>query len=187
MKYFENHKVAPDYHFILSEDKHYYSVPWQLKGERVKVIFDERNVAAYHNNVRVAQHRRCRKKGHYTTLAEHMPKHHQFFQSWSAEKFTSWAQSIGEETFLVVSRLLSDKPHEQQAYKSCLGVLSLAKEAGSERLNWACRRALNYSRVSYRDVRAYLDDILQQEKEDQQNLPFASTLHKNLRNSAIYR
>jgi transposase len=94
MKYFETHKVAPDYHFILSEDKHYYSVPWQLKGKQVKVIFDDRIVAVYHDNLRVAQHRRTRKKGQYTTKAEHMPKHHQFFASWSAEKFTSWANSI---------------------------------------------------------------------------------------------
>lgn len=188
MKYFENHKVAPDYHFILSEDKHYYSVPWQLKGERVKVIFDDRIVAVYHDNVRVTQHRRSRKKGQYTTKTEHMPKHHRFFESWSAEKFTSWAKSIGEETHLVISRLLSDKPHEQQAYKSCLGVLNLAREVGTDRLNWACRRALNYSRISYRDVRAYLDEILRQETgdhEDNQVLLF--TDHKNLRDSAIYK
>jgi transposase len=188
MKYFESHKVAPDYHIILSEDKHYYSVPWQLMGERVRVIFDERNVAIYHNNVRVVQHRRCRQRGQYTTKTEHMPKHHQFFDSWSAQKFTSWAQNIGEETFLVVSRLLDDKPHEQQAYKSCLGVLNLATEAGSERLNWACRRALNYSRISYRDVRAYLDEILRHEKDDEEDnevLLFAQ--HKNLRDSAIYK
>jgi transposase len=188
MKYFESHKVAPDYHIILSQDKHYYSVPWQLKGQRVKVIFDERTVAIYHNTVRVVQHRRCRQRGQYTTKSEHMPKHHQFFDSWSAQKFTSWAQNIGEETFLVVSRLLKDKPHEQQAYKSCLGILNLAKEVGSERLNWACRRALNYSRISYRDVRGYLDEILRCEKddeEDKQVLLFAQ--HKNLRDSAIYK
>jgi len=188
MKYFESHKVAPDYHFILSEDKHYYSVPWQLKGKRVKVIFDERNVAVYHETVRVAQHPRSRKKGLHTTKPEHMPEHHQFFSSWSAEKFTSWARSIGKETFLVVSRLLSDKPHEQQAYKSCLGVLNLAEKGGADRLNAACRRALNYSRISYRDVRGYLDDILQQEKdvrEDEQILLFPH--HKNLRDSAIYK
>ncbi len=169
MKYFETHKVAPDYHFILSKDKHYYSVPWQLKGEQVKVIFDERIIAVYHKNVRVAQHRRSRKKGQYSTQSAHMPRHHQFVESWSAEKFTTWAQSIGEETFLVISHLLNSKPHEQQAYKSCLGVLNLAKDAGSHRLNWACRRALNYSRISYRDVRAYLDEIMRQEKDEQQN------------------
>ena len=188
MKSFESHKVAPDYHIILSEDKHYYSVPWQLKGERVKVIFDERNVAVYHDNVRVAQHRRCRKKGQYTTKTEHMPKHHQFFQSWSAEKFTFWAKTIGEETFQVVSRLLEQKQHEQQAYKSCLGVLNLAREVGSERLNWACRRALNYSRVSYRDVRGYLDEIMRHEKSDESDSQvLLFTDHKNLRDSAMYK
>ena len=188
MKSFESHKVAPNYHIILSEDKHYYSVPWQLKGERVKVIFDERNVAVYHDNVRVAQHRRSRKKGQYTTKSEHMPKHHQFFDSWSAEKFTSWAQSIGEETFQVVTRLLEQKQHEQQAYKSCLGVLNLAQEVGSERLNWACRRALNYSRISYRDVRGYLDEILRHEKTDESDSQvLLFTQHKNLRDSAMYK
>ncbi|WP_460058338.1 IS21 family transposase, partial [Spirochaeta dissipatitropha] len=166
MKYFESHKVAPDYHIILSEDKHYYSVPWQLKGQQVKVIFDERNVAIYHNTIRVAQHQRNRKKGQYTTTAAHMPKHHQFFDSWSAEKFTSWAAAIGEETLMLVTKLLQSKQHEQQAYKSCLGVLNMAKEIGTEKLNWACRKALNYSRISYRDVRAYADDILRQERED---------------------
>ena len=188
MKSFESHKIAPDYHFILSEDKHYYSVPWQLKGKQVKVIFDERVVAVYYDNVRVAQHYRNRKRGQYTTTSEHMPKHHQFFESWSAEKFTSWARTIGEETLMVVSHLLHSKPHEQQAYKSCLGVLNLAKEVGSDRLNWACRKALNYSRISYRDVRAYADDILRPERgkqQDQQVLPF--TDHKNLRDSVIYK
>ncbi len=188
MKYFETHKIAPDYHFILSKDKHYYSVPWQLKGEQVKVIFDERIIAVYHKNVRVAQHRRSRKKGQYSTQSAHMPRHHQFVESWSAEKFTTWAQSIGEETFLVISHLLNSKPHEQQAYKSCLGVLNLAKDAGSHRLNWACRRALNYSRISYRDVRAYLDEIMRQEKDEQQNKQvFLFADHKNLRDSAIYK
>ena len=188
MKYFENHKVAPDYHFILSKDKHYYSVPWQLKGERVKVIFDEQTVAVYHNNLRVAQHRRDRKKGQYTTITAHMPRHHQFVESWSADKFTAWAKSIGEETHLLVSRLLANKPHEQQAYKACLGVLNLAKSAGAERLNWACRRALNYSRISYREVKEYLDDIIEQERVtagDDQVVPFAT--HRNLRDQAIYK
>lgn len=188
MKYFENHKVAPDYHFILSEDKHYYSVPWQLKGQRVKVIFDERNVAVYHNNVRVAQHRRSRKKGQYTTITSHMPAHHQFVESWSAQKFTSWAQKIGDETHSLVARLLASKPHEQQAYKSCLGVLNLARQVGSDRLNWACRRALNYSRISYKDVNAYLDEIIEQEGTDgdhEQVVPFSR--HKNLRDKALYK
>lgn len=188
IKHFEVHKVAPDYHIILSADKHYYSVPWQLKGEKVKVIFDERVVAIYADNVRVAQHHRDRKIGGYTTSADHMPKHHQFIHSWSAEKFTSWARHIGEEVFLVVSHLLASKPHEQQAYKSCLGILSLAKSHGSEDLNWACRRALNYRKISYRDVKYYLADLIRKRteiEEEQGVLPFIH--HENLRDRTLYR
>jgi transposase len=188
MKYFESHKVAPDYHIILSEDKHYYSVPWQLKGKQVKVIFDERTVAIYHDNTRVAQHQRARKQGQYSTASTHMPKHHKFFESWSAEKFQTWALNIGPETHALVTQLLQSKAHEQQAYKSCLGVLNLAKDYGEDVLNWACRKALNYSRINYRDVRAYAEDILRQEqtaKGDEQILLFPD--HPNLRDAAIYK
>lgn len=188
LKYFENHKVGPDYHIILSADKHYYSVPWQLKGKQVKVIFDDRNVAVYADNQRVAQHGRNKKCGLYTTQASHMPPKHQFVHSWSAERFESWARTIGEETFLVVSHLLKSKPHEQQAYKSCLGILALAKNHGSEDLNLACRRALNYGRISYREVDLYLKDLIARRKDsvdDEQILPFAS--HKNLRDKTLYK
>lgn len=188
IKYFESHKVAPDYHIILSADKHYYSVPWQLKGKQVKVIFDDRNVAIYADNQRVAQHSRDKKMGQYTTSESHMPARHQFVHSWSAEKFQKWAQSIGQETYVLISRLLTNKRHEQQAYKSCVGVLSLAKKYGSEDLNHACRRALNYDRVSYREVKLYIEEIHRQKKvndKDEQVLSFRN--HENLRNTAIYK
>lgn len=188
LKYYENHKVGPDYHIILSADKHYYSVPWQLKGKQVKVIFDDRIVAIYADNQRVAQHRRIKKRGQYTTLAVHMPAKHQFVHSWSADRFKNWARSIGEETFLVISHLLANKPHEQQAYKSCMGVLSLAKKYGNEDLNLACRRALNYDRISYKDVELYLKDLIGRRKDaadDSQILQFAA--HKNLRDKALYK
>ena len=188
LKYFENHKVAPDYHVLLSADKHYYSVPWQLKGTRVRVIYDERTVAIYADNNRIAQHARDTRAGGYTTAEAHMPRHHQFYNSWSAEKFTNWAMSIGEETSLVISHLLSTKKHEQQAYKSCVGILSLAKTYSAEDLNLACRRAWNYHRISYRDIKLYLEDIVRTRKlnrEDKQMKMFVT--HENLRNSAAYR
>ena len=150
LKYFETHKVGPDYHIILSADKHYYSVPWQLKGKRVKVIYDERNVAVYFEGRREAQHRRERKIGTYTTSAAHMPDTHRFYQSWSGEKFRKWAGNLGSDVLLAVNQLLESKQHEQQAYKSCMGILSLAKMNNAEDLNHACRKALNYDRVNFR-------------------------------------
>lgn len=188
LKYFESRKVAPDYHVLLSADRHYYSVPWHLKGSQVKVIYDENSVAIYADNNRIAQHERDTRPGGYTTSEAHMPRHHQFYNSWSAEKFTNWAIAIGEETSLVISSLLSSKKHEQQAYKSCVGILSLAKTYSAEDLNLACRRAWNHHRISYRDIKLYLEDIVRTRKlnrEDKQISMFS--LHENLRNSAVYR
>ena len=166
----------------------YYSVPWQLKGKRVKIIYDERNVAIYFNSRREAQHKRDRKIGTYTTAAAHMPSHHRFFQSWSGEKFRNWAANLGPEVLMAVNYLLDSKQHEQQAYKSCMGILSLAKKNNSEDLNQACRKAMNYGRVSYREIKLYLEEIVRQQKIDYRNsnlIHFDS--HENLRNTVIYK
>lgn len=188
LKYFETHKVAADYHIILSEDKHYYSVPWQLKGKRVKVIYDERNVAVYFEGRREALHRRDRKIGTYTTSAAHMPEAHRFYQSWSGEKFRKWANNLGPEVLSAVNCLLESKQHEQQAYKSCMGVLSLAKKNNTEDLNHACRKALNYGRVSYREIKLYLEDIIRQRKINQRDVNVVHfESHENLRNTVIYK
>ena len=188
LKYFENRKVAPDYHVLLSRDKHYYSVPWQLKGKRVRVIYDERMVAIYADNIRVAQHRRESRMGGYTTLEAHMPRHHQFYASWSAEKFISWAEGIGEETTLAITYLLESKRHKEQAYKSCAGILSLTKNYSSSDLNIACRKAWNYNRISYTEVKKYLEDLVLNRKlnrEDKQLKIFPP--HENLRDTALYQ
>jgi transposase len=189
IKHFERRTVAPDYHIILSEDKHYYSVPWQYKRQKVKAVFDDRVVAIYDGEgIRIAQHPRVKKCGQYSTLAEHMPKHHRYFDSWSAEKFTSWASHIGPETQELITRLIASRKHEQQAYKSCAGILSLAKKHSAEYLNLACRKALNYGRIGYRDVKAYLQDLDVQRKEDSLDkslLPF--TEHENLRDASQYQ
>ena len=188
LKYFENRKVAPDYHVLLSRDKHYYSVPWQLKGKQVRVIYDERTVAIYDGALRVAQHRRESRIGGYSTLEAHMPRHHQFYASWSAEKFISWAEGIGEETTLAITYLLESKRHKEQAYKSCVGILSLAKKYSSSDLNIACRKAWNYNRISYTEIKKYLEDLVLNRKlnrEDKQLKIFPT--HENLRDTAQYK
>jgi transposase len=187
MKEFEEHTVAPDYHVLLTADKHYYSVPWQLKGKKIRIIYDEKHVALYHDNIRVAQHYRDRKRGGYTTVDEHMPEHHQFYASWSVEKFEAWAASIGKDTFRMIQELLASRRHPEQAFKSCMGILSLAAKCGNDDLNMACRKAWNWGRISYRDVKGYLEEILVQKslnREDKQVYLFAN--HKNIRGTAQY-
>ncbi len=188
MKFFENHKVAPDYHVLLSADKHYYSVPWQLKGKQIRIIYDERIVAIYHENVRVVQHLRDRKRSGYTTVKDHMPAHHKFYASWSVEKFESWAASIGDETLNVIRHLLESRHHPEQAFKSCMGILSLAAKCENHDLNMACRKAWNFNRISYREVKSYLEDIIRLKKLNcDESQIFMFERHSNLRNTVNYR
>ena len=187
MKSFETHKVAPDYHVLLSEDKHYYSVPWQLKGEKVRIIYDEKTVAIYFENKRVTGYRRNSKRGGYTTKEEHMPPHHLFYASWTSEKFEKWALSIGEETHKVVIHLLESRRYPEQAFKSCIGILSLSAKSTNHDLNMACRKAWNLDQMSYRKIKEYLEDILVQKdlnSDDKQVFMFQD--HENLRNAADY-
>ncbi|WP_319559353.1 hypothetical protein [Marispirochaeta sp.] len=89
-----------------------------------------------------------------------MPRHHQFYASWSAEKFISWAEGVGEETMLAITYFLDSKQHKEQAYQSCVGIFSLAKKSSSSDLNIACRKAWNYNRISYTEVKKYPEDLV---------------------------
>ena len=77
-KEFQNGRAGFNYHIELKEDKHYYSVPYLLRGKEVKLIYDDRNVAIIHNNMRIVQYRRNRQAHKYTTKDEHMPDKHRF-------------------------------------------------------------------------------------------------------------
>ena len=56
--------VGFNYHVELREDRHHYSVHWQLRTRdprtKVKLLYDERTVSIYYDNVRIAEYRRDR-------------------------------------------------------------------------------------------------------------------------------
>ena len=188
LKQFRNLKVQFNYHVELREDRHYYSVPWQLKGERVRVIYDDRNVAIYYDNIRIVQYQRDRTPGGYTTLPRHMPPHHRHYAEWSAERFIKWGESIGEDAAEMIRKVLDSRAHPEQAFKVCMGVLHLAKEYGPSRLNKACGRALSFGTYSYKRIKNILDKSLEEETQAEpesaeQQIP----THENIRGSHYYK
>ena len=117
-----------------------------------------------------------------------MPAHHKFYASWSVEKFESWAASIGDETFKAIRYLLESRHHPEQAFKSCMGILSLSSKCENDDLNIACRKAWNSNRISYREVKGYLEDIIRLKKlncDEKQIFMFKQ--HSNLRNTVNYK
>ena len=186
LRSFQSVKVQFNYHVYLSCDKHYYSVPYQHRGKRVKIIYADSYVEIYHNNIRIAFHKRDRSRNKYTTIPEHMPPNHRFYHDWSPEKMIEWAGKKGPCIRELIKNLLEKRTHPEQSYKVCLGVINLSKKYGEGRANRACKRALDFHYYSYKAVKNILEKGLDKIEEVplfHQKLPE----HENIRGSEYYR
>ena len=180
--------VGVNYHVELPEDRHYYSVPSYLYTSdpktKVRMIYDERVVALYYDHVRIVQYHRDRTPNGYTTLPQHMPEHHRQYAQWSPRRLRRWAGSIGAETEQIIEKVLQSRKYPPQAFKSCMGILGLAKKHGEGRLNRACRRALSFQLYSLSGIRNILARGLEEESSPELDLQLGE--HENLRGSAYY-
>ncbi|MBA7581558.1 hypothetical protein ES708_23464 [subsurface metagenome] len=122
LKHYQIAKVEFNYHAYLKEDKHYYSVPYQYIGKRIKIIYTARNVEIYKDNILIALHRRNRRNYGYTTIKKHLPPEHQFVNGWSPDKFIRWAATIGGSVKEFIRLMLDSREHPEQAFKSDLGL-----------------------------------------------------------------
>ena len=59
-----------------------------------------------------------------------------------------WAQSIGPHTARLFERILAYKPHPEMGYRSCLGLIRLAGQYSSSRMEAAAERALAQGNLS---------------------------------------
>lgn len=178
-------RVNIDYHIAV--DDHYYSVPYQLRGEKVAVRLTANAVEVLHKNRRIYTHSRSYKKWGYTTLREHMPDAHRRYLEWSPSRLLSWGETVGPATSEVVRTILESKSHPEQGYRSCLGVFRLGKSYNNERLEAACRRAIAFGRGSYKSVKSILECGL-----DRQPLAVGTTNpvsihHANIRGGDYYK
>ena len=181
-------KVQKNYHIVLGEDWHYYSVPCAYTGKLVKAVYDTDIVELYHAHHRIATHKRSYKRHGYTTCNEHMPEaHRRYQQAWDPDYFQRQASAIGADTRQYVDKLLQSRQFSEQAFLACRGLLRLGKTYGNQRLEAACHRALQGQSYSYRIVNNILAKNL-----DTQPLPditqscFQLPLHDNLRGQSSF-
>ena len=147
-------RVSIDYHVELHG--HYYSVPYALIHELVDACLTATTVEVFHRGQRVAAHLRSDVRGTHTTDPAHMPKAHQRHLEWTPSRIITWARTLGAQTAVLVEAILADRPHPEQGYRSCLGILRLAKRYGDARLEAACARAVAVDARSYRHVDSIL-------------------------------
>lgn len=178
-------KVQCNYHIEIRDDRHFYSVPWYLKGKTVKVAYDDRVVTIHYDNVRIAQHLRDRTVNGYSTLPEHMPKEHRFQSDWSAERFLGWAKKLGDSVEKVIAGVIASKDHPEQAFRTCLGILNLTRKHDLKKLLRACEIAHEHRMYSYRRIVNILECGLVDQGELDFNIHRIPS-HENIRGSHYY-
>jgi len=192
MKHYTLAKVQKNYHIILGEDWHHYSVPYRFIGQRVKVVYDADWVEIYLNLERIALHRRSYKTHGYSTLEEHRtPSHQQYTQmkGWDADYFLDKAATIGVCTRQYVEKVLQSRRFTEQTFNGCMGILRLAakKEVGTLRMEAACKRALQGENFNYKTIERILLARLDQLEDMSQGDLFQTPDHANVRGADQYK
>jgi transposase len=174
-------RVNLDYHVEI--DKHFYSVPFRLLREEVEARITAKTVEIFHRGKLVATHLRSLRPHRPTTLAEHMPSSHRRYRDWTHERILREAASIGDDTAALAEIILRSRPHPEQGFRSCIGILGLAKRYDADRLDAACARALALGTRSYSSVATILKNAQDRKAADPEQ---PSLFHENIRGSGYY-
>jgi transposase len=180
-------KVAVNIDYHVEFERHFYSVPYTLVNNRVDIRATGNSIECFFKGQRVASHLRSRKRYGHSTKNEHRPKSHQEYAKWPPSRLVNWARTIGPATATMVQNILQAKPHPEQGYRSCLGLLRLGDKYSKARLEQACCRALRIKSSNYQSVKSILKTGF-----DQQPLPPSAPKqlnlnHENIRGPDYYR
>lgn len=181
--------VQKNCHVRISENKNYYSVPYRYIGKKVRVIYTQSHVSIYYQGTRIAYHARSLKPGAYITVKEHMSSTHRFYLEWSAQKFINWAMDIDPLVADYIEKLIASKPYPEQAYKSCLGILHLARKEEKSHLVAACKRASSLGVYNYNFIKNQLQSktCLQSETNPEGGKQYRLPLHENIRGASVFQ
>jgi transposase len=151
-------RVSLDYH--VEVDGFFYSVPHGLIREQVDVRATTRTIELFHRGVRVAAHQRRHGGRRHGTDPDHMPSAHRRYAEWTPERFRRWGRSIGQNTEGLVLAILANRPHPEQGFRTCLGVLRLFKDLDPERVELIAARAVAVGALTYKSIASIIANKL---------------------------
>ena len=156
----------------------------QLIRQEVEARITAATVEIFHRGKRVASHRHSARPHRPTTVAEHMPSSHRRYHDWTHERIRREASSVGDNTAILADVILRSRPHPEQGFRSCIGILGLVKRFGAARVDAACARALVLGTRSYNSVATIL-------KNHRENAPAPIgeapiLIHENIRGPGYY-
>lgn len=177
-------KANIDYHVELEDC--YYSVPYKYRGDELIIRYTESTVEILHSHRRIAVHHRLFKKRSVSTVKEHMPSWHKDYSDWSPSRILNWAEIVGVSCQEICKKIMDSKEHPEQGFRACMGIISLGKRFTKERLENACKRALEIGGFSYKSIHSILNKGL-----DMQELSTSTSTiniqHENIRGSDYYK
>jgi transposase len=176
-------RVAPDYH--VEVDSSWYSVPFSLIRQEVDVRVCGGIVEIFHKGQRVASHARCPGRRSHVTVPDHMPSAHRRYAEWTPARMLAQAEKLGPSVAAFCEAVMADRPHPEQGFRTCLGVLALARSYEAVRLDAACRRGLSIRARSVTSIRSILQSGLDRAflEEGTEQLPLQ---HPNIRGQGYY-
>ena len=184
MKYYRELKVAKNNHIYLTQDKHYYSVPYSYTGSQVKVIYTRSMVHIYAKGMQIALHIRDYKMGSYSTDKEHLCSHHKHYLDRSPEYYMQKAKEKTGSLYQLIQLIFEQKRHPEQLYRTCDGLFSLQRKTDADIFTKACLMAIEHKNYSYRFVQNILKNKMTAEQGTKQEQPLPN--HKNIRGKEYY-
>ncbi len=176
-------RAGLDYHVDIG--RHYYSVPHQLLKQKLWARITARTVEVYFKGERVAAHARTSGNRQHSTHRDHMPAHHRFREDWTPERIRKQAARIGPNVEAFVEVVMRQRKHPEQGYRTCMGVLRLAKPFGKDRLDAGCERALEINAHSYSSLHSILKNGLDRQVRTRATEEPAIT-HPNIRGADCF-
>jgi transposase len=177
-------RVGIDYH--VEVDNHFYSVPHRYARAEVEVRFTARTVEVFLRGERIATHRRGSGDGKHTTLPDHMPSSHRRYADWTMERIAREADAIGPSVSILCTLILERRPHPEQGFRACLGILRLARSIPAGRLDAAASRAIEIGALTYGSVKSILDNKLDQLAADPRSAEHQPVRHRNIRGGGYF-
>ena len=177
-------RVGIDYHVEIAA--HYYSVPHRFARAEVDARLTARTIEIFLKGERIAAHMRVSGNHGHTTVAEHMPSSHRRYAGWTMERIRADARLIGPATAALCELIFEARPHPEQGFRACLGIVRLARPFGAERLEAAADRAIDIGARTYGSVKSILDNHLDRRPAQKRATDGTPILHANIRGPRYY-
>jgi transposase len=183
-EYSEFKEARIGYNYHVEYEKFYYSTDYAYAGNPCFVRATKDTLEVFVDGERIAAHKRnYNKSNRYSTDPDHMPEEHKAVSGWSTGRFISWAESVGPYTEEFIKRVLKASQYPVQSYRSCMAIMSHAKNTSNHMMETVCQKALELEIYSYK----YFNMLLKKESDvKEKSKPQTIILHANLRGKDAY-